>query len=156
MVRVSAAARTAQEANQLGGAVILPLIFLALGQATGLLLVDAPGPHSGVGARMGGGARASGTVRGGIAKFTRDRIARGCEWIGGTREHEELQHRWRRGSIGTANEVWRGLSSLPLPPRDRMAPGSLSACRSLASSGERDDGDLVAGLKTRGRSAAER
>jgi ABC-type Na+ efflux pump permease subunit len=40
MVRVSARASTAQEANQLGGAVILPLIFLAMGQATGLLLVD--------------------------------------------------------------------------------------------------------------------
>jgi ABC-2 type transport system permease protein len=40
MVRVSARARTAQEANQLGGAVILPLIFLAVGQSTGLLLVD--------------------------------------------------------------------------------------------------------------------
>ena len=39
MVRVSARARTAQEANQLGGAVILPLIFLALGQSTGLLFV---------------------------------------------------------------------------------------------------------------------
>ena len=32
--------RWSQEANQLGGAVILPLIFLAVGQATGLLLVD--------------------------------------------------------------------------------------------------------------------
>jgi ABC-type Na+ efflux pump permease subunit len=42
MVRVSARARTSQEANQLGGAVILPLIFLAVGQATGLLLVDLP------------------------------------------------------------------------------------------------------------------
>ena len=40
MVRVSARARTTQEANQLGGAVILPLIFLAVGQSTGLLLVD--------------------------------------------------------------------------------------------------------------------
>jgi hypothetical protein len=40
MVRVSARARTSQEANQLGGAVILPLIFLAVGQSTGLLLVD--------------------------------------------------------------------------------------------------------------------
>jgi ABC-type Na+ efflux pump permease subunit len=40
MVRVSARASTTQEANQLGGAVILPLIFLAMGQATGLLLVD--------------------------------------------------------------------------------------------------------------------
>lgn len=42
MVRVSARAKTAQEANQLGGAVILPLIFLAVGQSTGLLLVDLP------------------------------------------------------------------------------------------------------------------
>ena len=42
MVRVSARARTSQEANQLGGAVILPLIFIALGQATGLLLVALP------------------------------------------------------------------------------------------------------------------
>ena len=35
-------ARTSQEANQLGGAVILPLIFLVVGQATGLLLVALP------------------------------------------------------------------------------------------------------------------
>jgi ABC-type Na+ efflux pump permease subunit len=42
MVRVSARARTSQEANQLGGAVILPLIFLVVGQATGLLLVAMP------------------------------------------------------------------------------------------------------------------
>lgn len=40
MVRVSARARTTQEANQLGGAVILPLIFVAVGQSTGLLFVD--------------------------------------------------------------------------------------------------------------------
>jgi ABC-type Na+ efflux pump permease subunit len=40
MVRVSARVQTAQAANQLGGAVVLPLIFLAMGQATGLLLVD--------------------------------------------------------------------------------------------------------------------
>ena len=33
---------TAQEANQLGGAVVLPLIFLAVGQSTGLLLVSLP------------------------------------------------------------------------------------------------------------------
>ncbi len=39
MVRISARARTSQEANQLGGAVILPLIFLAVGQATALLVV---------------------------------------------------------------------------------------------------------------------
>jgi len=42
MVRVSARAKTSQEANQLGGAVILPLVFLAVGQATGLLLVAMP------------------------------------------------------------------------------------------------------------------
>jgi ABC-type Na+ efflux pump permease subunit len=42
MVRVSARAGTSQEANQLGGAVILPLIVLAVGQSTGLLLVDLP------------------------------------------------------------------------------------------------------------------
>ena len=40
MVRVSARSRTSQEANQLGGAVILPLIFLAVGQSTGILLVS--------------------------------------------------------------------------------------------------------------------
>jgi len=40
MVRVSVRARTSQEANQLGGAVILPLIFLVVGQASGLLLVQ--------------------------------------------------------------------------------------------------------------------
>src|SRR3546814_14716139 len=42
MVRVSARTHTTQEANQLGGAVILPLIFLAVGQSTGLLLVTLP------------------------------------------------------------------------------------------------------------------
>ncbi len=42
MVRVSVRARTSQEANQLGGAVILPLIFLVVGQASGLLLVAMP------------------------------------------------------------------------------------------------------------------
>jgi ABC-type Na+ efflux pump permease subunit len=42
MVRVSARARTTQEANQLGGAVVLPLIFVVVGQSTGLLLVELP------------------------------------------------------------------------------------------------------------------
>lgn len=42
MVRVSARVGSAQEANQLGGAIVLPLIFLAVGQATGLLLVSVP------------------------------------------------------------------------------------------------------------------
>ena len=38
LVLVSSRARTTQEANQLGGAVILPLIFLAAGEASALLL----------------------------------------------------------------------------------------------------------------------
>ena len=38
LVIVSSRARTTQEANQLGGAVILPLIFLAAGEASALLL----------------------------------------------------------------------------------------------------------------------
>lgn len=72
MVRVSARARTAQEANQLGGAVILPLIFLAVGQATGLLLVDLP-----VAVAIGTGVwvvAAVLTVRG-ARRFTRDALA---------------------------------------------------------------------------------
>jgi ABC-2 type transport system permease protein len=72
MVRVSARARTAQEANQLGGAVILPLIFLALGQATGLLLVN-PAVSVLVGAVMWLLAIAL-NVRG-ASRFTRDRLA---------------------------------------------------------------------------------
>lgn len=73
MVRVSARARTAQEANQLGGAVILPLIFLAVAQSTGLLLVTVP-------VAMGIGAViwliALWLVRGGARRFTRDQLAR--------------------------------------------------------------------------------
>ncbi len=72
MVRVSARARTSQEANQLGGAVILPLIFIALGQATGLLLVALPVALT-VGAVLW--LLAIWLVRGGITKFSRDRIA---------------------------------------------------------------------------------
>ena len=72
MVRVSARARTSQEANQLGGAVILPLIFLAVGQATGLLLVALPVALD-VGAALW--LLAIWLVRGGITKFSRDRIA---------------------------------------------------------------------------------
>jgi len=72
MVRVSARSRTTQEANQLGGAVILPLIFLAVGQATGLLLVDL-----GVALAIGAGVWVVGLllVWRGAVKFTRDRIA---------------------------------------------------------------------------------
>ena len=40
MVRVSARARTSQEANQLGGTVILPLVIGVVGQTSTLLLAD--------------------------------------------------------------------------------------------------------------------
>jgi hypothetical protein len=72
MVRVSARARTTQEANQLGGTVILPLIVLTLGQATSLLLAGLPF------------ALAAGAVMWilavwlnsrGAARFSRDRLA---------------------------------------------------------------------------------
>ena len=72
MVRVSARTRTTQEANQLGGAVILPLIFLALGQATGLLLVSLPVALA-AGAALW--AIGLGLIRGGVRRFTRDRLA---------------------------------------------------------------------------------
>ena len=72
MVRVSARARTTQEANQLGGAVILPLIFLAVGQSTGLLLVDLPIAFA-VGAVLWVVAVIL-TVRG-ARRFTRDQLA---------------------------------------------------------------------------------
>lgn len=72
MVRVSARATSAQEANQLGSVVVLPLVFLAVGQATGLLLVDLP-----VALAIGGGVW---VVAGllcwrGARRFTRDRLA---------------------------------------------------------------------------------
>ena len=91
MVRVSARARTSQEANQLGGAVILPLIFIVLGQATGLLLVALPVALA-VGAALW--VLAAWLVRGGITKFSRDRIALACERVlaASAREDEELQH----------------------------------------------------------------
>jgi ABC-type Na+ efflux pump permease subunit len=72
MVRVSARAKSTQEANQLGGAVILPLIFLAVGQSTGLLLVTLP-------LALGAGAIvwaiALVLAHGGAQRFTRDRMA---------------------------------------------------------------------------------
>ncbi|HEY4376201.1 MAG TPA: ABC transporter permease subunit [Acidimicrobiales bacterium] len=49
MIRVSARAANTQEAQQLGGAVVLPLIILAVGQTTGLLLAG-PLVSIGVGA----------------------------------------------------------------------------------------------------------
>lgn len=72
MVRVSARARTSQEANQLGGAVILPLIFLSVGQSSGLLLAPMP-----VAIAIGGviWIVALWLVRGGARRFTRDELA---------------------------------------------------------------------------------
>jgi ABC-type Na+ efflux pump permease subunit len=72
MVRVSARTRTTQEANQLGGAVILPLIFLAVGQSTGLLLVDLPVAFA-IGAVVW--LLAIVLVARGASRFTRDSIA---------------------------------------------------------------------------------
>ncbi|HZQ57679.1 MAG TPA: ABC transporter permease subunit [Acidimicrobiales bacterium] len=72
MVRVSARARTAQEANQLGGAVILPLIFATVAQSTGLLLVSLP-IALGVGATVW--AIAFALLARGASRFTRDRLA---------------------------------------------------------------------------------
>ena len=74
MVRVSARAKTAQEANQLGGAVILPLLFLAVGQSTGLLLVTMPVAF-GIGAAVW--AIAGILIVRGAERFTRDRILSG-------------------------------------------------------------------------------
>lgn len=72
MVRVSARAQTVQGANQLGGAVVLPLIFLALGQASGLLLVDLPVAF-GVGALVW--LVAAVLTQRGARRFTRNRLA---------------------------------------------------------------------------------
>ena len=73
MVRVSARARTTQEANQLGGAVILPLIFLAVGQSTGLLLVDLAGRHRH--RRRASGSSPCGSSPAAPGRFTRDALA---------------------------------------------------------------------------------
>ena len=72
MVRVSVRSRTSQEANQLGGAVILPLIFLAVGQSTGLLLVDL---SIGIAVGVVIWVIAGLLVWRGARQFTRDRIA---------------------------------------------------------------------------------
>jgi len=72
MVRVSARADTTQEANQLGGAVIMPLILASVGQSTGLLLLDLPTVFV-----VGGviWALSLWLIRGGMKRFDRDRIA---------------------------------------------------------------------------------
>jgi ABC-2 type transport system permease protein len=72
LVAVSSRARTTQEANQLGGAVILPLIFLAAGYAS-LLLLAPPLGVIGVGVIIWGVALAL-LARNG-RRFTRDRLA---------------------------------------------------------------------------------
>ncbi len=72
MVRVSARARTTQEASQLGGAVILPLIFLAVGQSSGLLLLSVPVAMA-VGATVW--VIALWLCGRGAVRFTRDRMA---------------------------------------------------------------------------------
>jgi ABC-type Na+ efflux pump permease subunit len=72
LVIVSSRAKTTQEANQLGGAVILPLIFLAASQTSALLLA----PVWGVllfGALTWGGGIALVLVN--ARRFTRDRLA---------------------------------------------------------------------------------
>ena len=72
LVIVSSRARTAQEANQLGGAVILPLIFLAAAQASTLLLLPAVGV---AGAGVVVWALALGLLWVNGRRFTRDRLA---------------------------------------------------------------------------------
>jgi cytochrome c-type biogenesis protein CcmH/NrfF len=72
LVIVSSKARTTQEANQLGGAVILPLIFLAASQASALLLAPVWAVVL-VGALVWAGALALVVVN--ARRFTRDRLA---------------------------------------------------------------------------------
>jgi ABC-2 type transport system permease protein len=72
LVLVSSRARTAQEANQLGGAVILPLIFAAASQVAPALLAPLP-VVIGTGALIW--AAAAVLVRIGARRFTRDRLA---------------------------------------------------------------------------------
>ena len=72
MVRVSIRVNNTQEAQQLGGAVVLPLVILAVGQTTGLLLAG-PGLALAAGAIVWVIAIVL-NVRGARA-FTRDRMA---------------------------------------------------------------------------------
>ena len=72
LVIVSSRARTTQEANQLGGAVILPLIFLAAGEASALLLAPLVAVFL-VGVLIW--ALALGLVVINGRRFTRDRLA---------------------------------------------------------------------------------
>jgi ABC-type Na+ efflux pump permease subunit len=72
LVIVSSRARTTQEANQLGGAVILPLIFIAAAQASALLLAPVLGVVA-VGALIW--AISLTLIRVNAKRFTRDRLA---------------------------------------------------------------------------------
>jgi len=72
MVRVSARARTSQEANQLGGAVIMPLILASVGQTSGLLMLP---PYWIFIAGAVVWVLAALLIRGGLVRFTRDRVA---------------------------------------------------------------------------------
>lgn len=72
MVRVSARARTTQEANQLGGAVIMPLILASVGQTSGLLMLP---PYWIFVAGAVVWILALVLIRGGMVRFTRDRVA---------------------------------------------------------------------------------
>lgn len=72
LVLVSSRAKTTQEANQLGGAVILPLILIAAGQAAGFLLTPLPVVF---GFGLVVWAVALGIVVWGSRRFTRDRLA---------------------------------------------------------------------------------
>jgi ABC-2 type transport system permease protein len=72
LVLVSSRAKTTQEANQLGGAVILPLIFLAASQVAPILLAPVP-VVVGIGAIVW--AMAYALLRFGARRFTRDKLA---------------------------------------------------------------------------------
>jgi ABC-2 type transport system permease protein len=72
LVLVSSRARTTQEANQLGGAVILPLIFAAASQVAPVLLAPVPVVVA-VGAVVW--LAAGLLLRRGARRFTRDRLA---------------------------------------------------------------------------------
>jgi ABC-type Na+ efflux pump permease subunit len=72
LVLVSSRARTTQEANQLGGAVILPLIFIAAGQVAPILLQPIIGVFL-LGAVVW--ALAIGLILWSSRRFTRDRLA---------------------------------------------------------------------------------
>ena len=72
MVRVSARAHTTQEANQLGGAVIMPLILVSVGQTSGLLMMA---PYWIFIAGFVVWIVALSLIAGGLRRFTRDRVA---------------------------------------------------------------------------------